>query len=72
MKAKYCYIIIYKDIYCNRLFQYLRFIYKTEEIKEGCTSTCASLFCYRPSVVQLLLVFHSSKNERGKKSKSGT
>ena len=45
---------------------------KTEEFKEGCTSTCASLFCYRPSVVQLLLVFHSSKNERGKKTKSGT
>ena len=49
-------------------FQSLKFIYKTEEIKEGYTSTCASLFSYHSSVSHHLIVFYSFKNESGKVS----
>ena len=49
-------------------FQSLKFIYKIEEIKEGYTSTCASLFSYHSSASHHLIVFYSFKNESGKVS----
>ena len=42
-------------------FQSLKFIYKTEDIKEGYTSTCASLFSYHSSASHHLIVFYSFK-----------